>query len=619
MMLADVWQMTFNRAAGRVSSLRSSVSTTLFYEGDRMKSSGWRFAPSSSVAWLGVTLCLVGGGCHCDSGILAVHPQISVDPASIDFGQLAIGSSSGKSVEVRNVGRVPLLISGVTVADKGDVTVPTETLFVSDCMGNDRTTVVASVMSIASGDCARFDVKFAPTKAETVKTKVVIASNDPKNPSVEISVTGVGLDEPCLKVTPFPTMDFGSVTIGISHPMLLTVENCGHFPYKLTAVSLTPQTAGSKVFALAQGGTSGVPTLPLSFPPGTAKQVQVNYTPTSTAGDQATINVKTDSTASASVRVTGKGAAPGCNGLQPTANIVVEENGSPVNLSSGLLPLTTVTVDGSSSVARPGTTITQYAWTLVSAPANNTSTVGSSARFPFYLELAGDYVISLVVHSTDTIGDACSSSPATVTIHVVPPPGIHVELTWAENYGDVDLHYIGPGGALYQSPSNVPAGDLYWMYSNETLHGTTVLSSGNGMSPDWGQNNTVMPDNTSADDATLDVDQLWGKGPENVNHPKPFNGDYTVAAHYFCSRDCSGASGCGATQGPAHATLRVYVNGVQQWTGTTSLTQRDVWEAATVHVNGSTVTVVPLSKPVYKLDATGPDGLAFQACSSDGD
>ena len=34
-------------------------------------------------------------------------------------------------------------------------------------------------------------------------------------------------------------------------------------------------------------------------------------------------------------------------------------------------------------------------------------------------------------------------------IRVEPKGSIHIQLTWPESFGDIDLHYVGPGGTFY--------------------------------------------------------------------------------------------------------------------------------------------------------------------------
>ena len=80
--------------------------------------------------------------------------------------------------------------------------------------------------------------------------------------------------------------------------------------------------------------------------------------------------------------------------------------------------------------------------------------------------------------------------------------------------------------------------------------------------PDWGQLENP------ADDPSLDIDDINGAGPENVNLDLPENTDvlgapYLVGVHYYNSSDRL----TGFDYGPSFATVRVFINGELSWDG----------------------------------------------------
>src|SRR5262249_1524484 len=155
-----------------------------------------------------------------------------------------------------------------------------------------------------------------------------------------------------------------------------------------------------------------------------------------------------------------------------------------------------VTLDGSTSTSTGGTPT--YAWRLVSTPRGAIDQIqGTGARVKLLVRQAGDYVVELTVK--DTLG--CQSQPVQVKLRVVPIGEIHGELTWAESYGDVDLHYIGPGGRFYQRN---PAGDLDWEHSLATAVGQGTPRPTRNRNPDWGLNDTVSGDGLPDNDPSLD-------------------------------------------------------------------------------------------------------------------
>ena len=116
------------------------------------------------------------------------------------------------------------------------------------------------------------------------------------------------------------------------------------------------------------------------------------------------------------------------------------------------------------------------------------------------------------------------------------------------------------------------------------------------MNPDWGKNNTVAADGIQSDDASLDVDQQWGLGPENVTHNKPFDGTYTVAVHYYCSHQDEDSSN--PSFGNSTPTINIFIQGALAWTGSyPGFKDGYLWQAAQVVVanNATNITVVPLN------------------------
>jgi hypothetical protein len=363
----------------------------------------------------------------------------------------------------------------------------------------------------------------------------------------------------------------------------LTISNCGNVALSLTQFAAA---AGSTVFSVP---AAELPATPSTFKPGDKIALDVTYTPTAAHLDSSSVTATfklADGTAlPQSWPLSGSGVSAtggGCSGGSgPVARISAYRNGSTTSFNpqlTTLQPLDIVDLDGSASTG--ANSPLTYAWQVLSEPpgAVDPLTTISPTRVEIDVRQAGEYTLELTVKDAQ----ACQSSQQ-ILLRVVPVGAIHVELTWAESYGDVDLHYIGPGGAFYQSNPNV--GDLDWPYSRATVVGTGRPRPNRNPTPDWGWNNTTAPDGNPADDAYLDVDQRWGNGPENVTHAQPFDGTYKVKVHYYCA-------GWGENpydnEGPATATLRVWINGVLQASPPTQTLQAyQVWDAATITVSNN--------------------------------
>lgn len=110
-------------------------------------------------------------------------PIASVDPTSLDFGSLQVGTSLTLPVTLSNAGRVPLTISSIT-APAGF----TQT--------NDCGTALAAAVDAATPSTCTISVTFAPTTIVTSTGDLVIATDDPLNPTLAVALSGTGVDLP---------------------------------------------------------------------------------------------------------------------------------------------------------------------------------------------------------------------------------------------------------------------------------------------------------------------------------------------------------------------------------------------------------------------------------------
>ena len=632
----------------------------------------------------------------------AVGPTLGIEPAALDFGAVAVGSTQQLIVKLTNIGTGTVTLSGITF--DGPAAVTASAFLNRDCQGHVRE---GAGNGVAAGECAAFSVTWAPKAVGDVAGKVHIASDDSEKPDAVVPVAGHavqgalvvcivqpdGTEGACstdttvppldfgavapssvttrnvrlkntgtgevtfgkqelaagtatdftlgatvpgnvlapgaayevavtfspknngkktgalsfensdakhphleiqlvgavagwkLCVSPDSGLDFGPVPVGQSRTLPVSLQNCGNVEYPVTSLQLFNWAPATHEYT-----SSAIPPLPLTLAPGAEARLDLTYTPTTQRTDQGSVDYVIDLPAIGgdpaqqirdSIPLTGTGAPPQCTGTRPTAVILTRHsNGAVFDPATTLLdPLETITLDGSTSVFPQGSP--QYQWRLVSQPANgNQNIAGGGPKPTLWMELAGDYVVELVVRDA-----ACQSTAATVTLHVVPKAAVHVQLTWSQSYGDVDVHWVGPGGQFYQAvrnggcSANAPCGDTFFAHPR----------------PDWGcadaacnnRSGGIYPDGNPADDASLDIDQWWGNGPENINH-NPFDGVFDVHVHYFCAHKCDyGAGTCvGGPWGPATPTVKIYVNGLPKFTKSIQLQEYQDWTVAHVTVTG---------------------------------
>ena len=200
-------------------------------------------------------------------------------------------------------------------------------------------------------------------------------------------------------------------------------------------------------------------------------------------------------------------------------------------------PFESATWTGVGSYDPEGVSVTEYEWSLISAPDGSSITMpGGSGpvRSGFTPDQAGEYIGQLIVQT----GDGRRSEPCTVELEAEPAENLWVEMFWVHSGDDMDLHLLAPGGSVGGS------GDCHWMNTN----------------PDWG-----VPGET-ADDPSLDIDDISDIGPENINIAAPENGVYRVMVHDYPGSSYSADN---------PVTVNVYIDGSLQWTDTRVISGED--------------------------------------------
>jgi hypothetical protein len=223
------------------------------------------------------------------------------------------------------------------------------------------------------------------------------------------------------------------------------------------------------------------------------------------------------------VRVTIPGGGDGGAEASCAMRIIVRAMG-PVALCPAdvtTAPLRAVTITASAQGDRP---IASFQWALETAPATSARPAprpDDRAVTSYTPDTAGDYALRLMVTDTAGMVDACVT-----VVHAVPREGLRVELVWdppgrtcpredgaACDSSDVDLHLLREPGAAMPWRSD---DDCHWFNCNRSA----------GRALEWGLAGAL-------DNPRLDIDDVTGHGPENVNIDRPSARAYRVGVHYF--------------------------------------------------------------------------------------
>ncbi len=156
------------------------------------------------------------------------------------------------------------------------------------------------------------------------------------------------------------------------------------------------------------------------------------------------------------------------------------------------VPLGEVDLIGENSYDPDTNTLINYRWSLVRAPAGSEASLPSGqANLPGFLpDMVGAYLLSLVV--TDASGK--QSQPCAVDLDVTPSHKLWLELTWAYDKEDLDLHLVRGEAASAEA---------------------AVDCSAAGCAGDWG-----TPGDPT-DDPELVRDDVEGTGPELIGVMAP--------------------------------------------------------------------------------------------------
>ena len=250
-----------------------------------------------------------------------------------------------------------------------------------------------------------------------------------------------------------------------------------------------------------------------------------------------------------------------------------------------VVPDTIVSLDGTGSYTSSGASLT-YSWQVASRPSGSQAQIqnANQANATLLGDVSGDYQICL------TVGDSnnCDASQDCIFLTVKPQVALHIELTWDTGSSDIDLHYRAPFGNWFTSGD-----DVYYL----------------SMTPDWGGNNRGQPDNNSANDPRLDVDNIVGFGPENINQDLLFDNPaatsdsnyyFSVGVHYFCDRTYESAFWPWESDSfqISTARIRVYIDGEVAYEASQQMTYIDFWEPLDIVVadNGTRVELYPVAQ-----------------------
>jgi hypothetical protein len=201
-------------------------------------------------------------------------------PASLSFGDVAIGVAVAKTITLTNIATTALSITAIAITGTNAA---------------DFTQTHTCGASLAAGAKCTFSITFTPSVVGTRSAALSVTDSAAGSPQL-IPLTGVGTTA---KLAP-ASLNFGSVTVGTtSAAKIITLTNIG-----TTALSVT----GITIIGAAAGDFSQTHTCGASLGVGASCTISVQFKPTVTGNRSAAVRV-TDNAAGSpqQVPVSGKG------------------------------------------------------------------------------------------------------------------------------------------------------------------------------------------------------------------------------------------------------------------------------------------------------------------------
>lgn len=220
------------------------------------------------------------------TGIPVPVPDVDVTPTSLAFGDVMVGSAKDLTVAVRNTGSASLAVTSIALAPGA----------------SPEFAIVSGAASglIAPSSSLTVRVRYAPADTSADSATLRIASDDPDEPMVAVSLSGRGTPVPVPEVTVSPvSLAFGDLVVGQSATLSFTVRNDGTASLAVSRIALGAGT--SSAFAIVSGPAS------VDLAPGASAGVSVAYRPTAAVSSTGTVVVESNDADEAVVAVSLSG------------------------------------------------------------------------------------------------------------------------------------------------------------------------------------------------------------------------------------------------------------------------------------------------------------------------
>jgi hypothetical protein len=370
---------------------------------------------------------------------VSANPQLSVSPASIDFGTVSTGVKSTSNLVLSNSGAADLTISVLTLAG-ADLSV----------------SGITTPKTVAAGQSASLTVTFSPTTAGNATGSLTIVSNDPTNPSLAVALTGSGSSTATGQLTASPaSVGFGTLIVGSNANQNVVVTNTGNAAVKISSV----------VASGTDYSVSGL-TTPATLNPTASVTVTATYAPAAAGSTAGSITILSNaSNSTLAVPLTGTGVQAGLSISPATFNFGSVVDGQTKSQSF------TVTNSGTAAltVAQLSPNGGSYSVSGLNAPANIAAGASTTFSVLFAPTTAGSLAGSVSV---------TSNSPSSPNVVALSGTGIAASVTLSTNPTSVSFTGVNVGSSSAKSVTITNSGNTSVTISQVSVNAKDFAVSG---------------------------------------------------------------------------------------------------------------------------------------------
>jgi hypothetical protein len=369
-------------------------------------------------------------------GMSPQGPVISVNPASVSFGAVAVGQNVGQAMSITNTGSGTLTVSNIAVAGSSF-----------------SITGITLPISVAANQSANFVARIIPATAGNVSGSLTVTNNS-STPSIVVPLTGDGITQGQPAITVNPTsVSFGNVTVGAPNSQTILIQNTGTATLNISQV--TASGTGFSVSGLA---------LPAAVASGSSTTFNVAFGPASAGAVSGSVSLVSNAAGSPlAIPLSGTGVSSTLSLSANSSSVTFPSVAVGSNSSQSVI----LTNNGNSTVTIGTVSVTGAGFSASGVAAGQMIGAGQTAT----LSVAFAPASAATVSGTVTVTSNATNSPINISLSGTGTQAVahSVSLSWTASTSTV------VGYNVYRSTIS---GGPYTLITSSTVPGTTYTDNG---------------------------------------------------------------------------------------------------------------------------------------------